>query len=278
MDMTDQQKVVPPYSLAHLTVLALTPPEVISVAAQAGYDFAGLRLLPAAPGGPAYNLMDDAAMLRETLARIQDTGVGVFDLEIVRINDAFQPDAYEAFFETGAKLGGKAILVGVDDEDEQRRAQNYARFCELAAPFGLRPNIEFMPWTAVKNLKAAYSMLQQAGEPDNGGILIDALHFGRSATTFDDVRALPRKWMQYAQMCDAPAIENPTLEDFIHAGRVERLLPGEGGIDVQGLWNCLPADLPVSIELPTVSRAHLKPVEWAAMTLDAAKRVVANRS
>lgn len=274
----NKQQVVPPYSLAHLTVLALPPPEVISVAAQAGYDFGGLRLLPAAPGGPAYNLMDDEAMMRETLARIKDTGVGVFDLEIVRINDSFNPNAYQAFLEAGARLGGKAILIGVDDEDEQRRADNYARFCEAAKPFGLCPNIEFMPWTAVKNLNAAYAMLQRAGEPENAGILIDALHFGRSATTLDDVRALPRKWMQYAQICDAPAIENPTMEDYIHAARIERLLPGEGGIDVQALWNCLPADLPVSIELPTVSRAHLKPVEWAAMTLDAAKRVVAARS
>ncbi|MCH4270936.1 sugar phosphate isomerase/epimerase family protein [Kerstersia gyiorum] len=275
--MTDNKPVVPPYSLAHLTVLAQTPPEVISVAARAGYDFAGLRLLPAAPGGPAYNLMEDAAMLRETLARMEDTGVGVFDLEIVRINAGFQPDAYQAFLETGARLGGKAILVGVDDEDEQRRADNYARFCEAALPYGLRPNVEFMPWTAVKNLNDAYRMVQQAGEPENGGILIDALHFGRSATTLEDVRALPRQWMQYAQICDAPAIENPTLEDYIHAGRIERLLPGEGGIDVQGLWNSLPEGLPVSVELPTQSRAHLSPVEWAAMTLDAAKRVVAAR-
>ena len=62
------------FSLAALTVLELAPPEMIELAARCGYEKVGLRLLPATPGGIAYRLMDDAPLMRETLARLQATG------------------------------------------------------------------------------------------------------------------------------------------------------------------------------------------------------------
>jgi len=78
------------FSLAHLTLLDLTPVELITVAARSGYQKVGIRLTAASPGGAAYPLMRDAPALRDTLARIRDTGVGVFDLEIIRIGAGFQ--------------------------------------------------------------------------------------------------------------------------------------------------------------------------------------------
>lgn len=59
------------FSLAVLTVLELAPPEMIELAAHCGYEKAGLRLLPATPGGVAYRLMDDAPLLRESAPRRQ---------------------------------------------------------------------------------------------------------------------------------------------------------------------------------------------------------------
>ncbi len=41
-----------PLSLAHLTVLELSPPEMIRVAAETGYASVDLRLAPATPGDP----------------------------------------------------------------------------------------------------------------------------------------------------------------------------------------------------------------------------------
>jgi hypothetical protein len=54
----------PPVSLAHLTLLSLPPPQLIAVAAEAGYQHVGLRLLPSSPTGPRYPLMDDPVLLR----------------------------------------------------------------------------------------------------------------------------------------------------------------------------------------------------------------------
>lgn len=110
------------FSLAHLTILDEPPPAAIEVASRAGYRYAGLRLLPAAPGGIAYPLMEDAALLRETLARMRATGVGVFDLEIVRLGPATDPRAFLPFFEAGAQLSARAVLVAGDDPDAARLA------------------------------------------------------------------------------------------------------------------------------------------------------------
>jgi hypothetical protein len=49
----------PRFSLAHLTVIRLAPPQVIEVAARTGYDTVGLRLVGGTEITPAYPLMDD---------------------------------------------------------------------------------------------------------------------------------------------------------------------------------------------------------------------------
>src|SRR4030095_3499509 len=99
------------YSLSHLTALPLAPPQLIDVAAAAGYDMVGIRMIAPAPGIACYPLMNDAPMLRETFARLRDTGLSVFDIEIVRITAEYRTSAWLPFLETGAKLGARAILV-----------------------------------------------------------------------------------------------------------------------------------------------------------------------
>ena len=74
-----------PISLAHLTVLDTTPPELVTVAAEAGFRTVGIRLT-ATPsvGVPPYDILHDGPVLRETLRRLADTGVAVLDTEFLR--------------------------------------------------------------------------------------------------------------------------------------------------------------------------------------------------
>ena len=100
------------------------------------------------------------------------------------------------------------------------------------------------------------------------GILVDALHFGRSTTALDDVRAIPRELLHYAQICDAQAGLQFTTEQMIHTARCERLLPGDGTIDLQGLFAALPSDLPISVEVVNLGREAVTSVQdWAAECL-----------
>ena len=259
-------------SLAYLSSHRCTPAEAIAVAARQGYGFVGLRLWPNAPGAPQQHLLGQPDVLRETLAVQRDTGVGVFDLEIIRIGADFNPHTWDALYDAGAALKAKAILVAGDDTDEARLTANYARLCEVMAPYRMTADLEFMPWTAVPNAQSALRIVRNAGTPANAGILVDALHFGRSHTTLDDIRAIPRELLHYAQICDAEAGTHFTTEQMIHTARCERLLPGEGNIDLHGLFQALPADLPISVEVVHLEREKTQGVaEWAATCLAASR-------
>jgi sugar phosphate isomerase/epimerase len=256
------------YSLAYLGSHRCTPPEAIRVAGTCGYGFVGLRLWPNAPGAPQQFLLGQPEVLRETLAAQRDTGVGVFDLEIIRIGEAFDPHTWDALYEAGAALKAKAILVAGDDPDEARLTDHFAQLCEVMQPYGMTADLEFMPWTSVKDARAALRIVRNAGTPANAGILVDALHFGRSGTTLEDIRAIPRELLHYAQICDAEAGTHFSTEKMVHTARCERLLPGDGSIDLQGLFNTLPADLPISVEVINLEREANTPVhDWAAECL-----------
>jgi sugar phosphate isomerase/epimerase len=216
-------------------------------------------------------------VLADTLAHIRDTGVGVFDLEIVRLGAGFQASAYLPFFDVGARLGAKAMLVAGDDANEGRLTASFAALCEASAPFGLSADLEFMPWTKVPDARTALRIVGAAAQP-NGGVLVDALHFARSATSLADVAAIPRQRLHYAQICDAPSEIPTTAEGLIHTARCERLLPGEGGIDLAGLFATLPRDLPISVEIPNDKRAPVLGAEaWARQALAASTSTLARR-
>jgi sugar phosphate isomerase/epimerase len=266
---------MPKFSLAALTVLELAPPELVEVAAACGYDHVGIRLLPAVPGALAYPLMDDAAGLKETLARLDATGVTVADLEVVAFREETDVAGFSAFFETGARLGAKNILVAGYDPDLGRFADRFAKFCEAAAPHGLTADLEFLPWTSVPDLRTANRIVAQSGQP-NAGVPVDALHFDRSRSLLGELVRLPTERLHYWQLCDGPAERPATTEEMMHAARYERMFPGEGGIDLVSLARAMPADIPVSIEVPTASLAKTLNVEARARrALEGAKRVLA---
>ena len=263
------------YSLAYLTANASTVPQAIGIAAELGYAYVGLRVQPNGPGAPFQTLIGDVAVLRETQAVMRDTGVGVYDLEIIRIGEQFKVSDHAALMDIGKTLGAKAVLIAADDANESRLADNYAALCDAMRPYGLTADLEFMPWTAVKDAKSAMRVVELAGRPSNAGILVDALHFGRSTTTLQDIAVIPRALLHYAQMCDAQAGLNFTTEELIHTARQERLLPGDGNIDVTGLFKTLPQDLPVSVEIVNLERS--KPMgdkAWAELCLNATKKAL----
>ena len=266
---------MPKFSLAALTVLELAPPELVEVAAACGYDHVGIRLLPAVPGGLAYPLMDDDAALKETLARLDATGITVADLEVVAFRPETEVATFSAFFETGARLGAKNILVAGYDPDLDRFTDRFAKFCEAAARHGLTADLEFMPWTSVPDLRTANRIVAQVGQP-NAGVLVDALHFDRSKSLPGELVRIPADRLHYWQLCDAPAKPPVTTDEMMHAARSERMFPGEGGIDLLSLTRAMPTDIPISIEVPTATLAKTLNAEARARRgLEAARKIIA---
>ncbi|QYK41460.1 MAG: sugar phosphate isomerase/epimerase [Paracoccaceae bacterium] len=239
----------PPLSLAHLTVIDLPPPQMVRVAAGAGFDMVGLRLIRVTDTSPGYPLMDDPAMLRETLAVLRDTGLTVLDIEFVRLTPGFDAAALQPFLRAGAELGARHVICAPYDPDHARLADNLARLADLCAGHGLRAVLEFFPWTDVPDLATAARVVAAAGHPDLG-VLVDMLHFDRSGSRLADIAALPPGRLPFAHLCDAPVLPAYTTDDLLHAGRAERLPPGEGQIDLRPVLAALPPGIPLALEVP----------------------------
>ena len=266
---------MPSFSLAALTALELAPPELIDVAAACGYEHVGLRLLAAMPGGVAYPLMEDEAALRQTIARLDATGVTVADLEVVAMRPETEIAAFSAFFEAGARLRAKHVLVAAYDPDLERFADRYAGFCEAAAPYGLTADLEFMPWTSVPDLATARRIVDRVAQA-NAGVLVDALHFDRSQSAIGDIATIPAGKLHYWQLCDAAAARPTSTEQMMHVARNERRFPGEGGLDLVSLARATPPDIVVSLEVPTVTLAKTMDAEARARrALSGARSVIA---
>jgi sugar phosphate isomerase/epimerase len=266
------------YSLAYLTSAPLGPVAALTLAAKLGYQAIGIRIAAAMPRGDYSPLIEQPELVRDTLACMRATGVAVFDVEIVRIGADFKVADLLPFLDVCGRLDAKAVLVAGDDPDEARLTASYAAFCGAAADRNLTADIEFMPWTKIPDCKTALRIVTAARQP-NSGILVDALHAARSTTTFADIAALPRALLHYGQMCDAPAEVPTTLDGLLHTARQARLIPGEGGIDLERMFAGLPSDLPISLEIPhAVMTAQLGVEDWSRRALAGARAVLAGHA
>lgn len=240
---------------------------MIDVAARAGYRYVGLRLNRVTLADPLYPLITDRALLRETTARLADTGVGVLDVELARMDPANDARSYLPLLEAAAELGAREVITQVPDPDRGRATDRFAAICDLAAPLGLGVDLEFPSWTETRDLSAAVTVLRAVNKP-NAGILVDMLHFDRSGSSLEELAALPREWFRFAHVCDAPADRPTTKEGLIHTARRERLFPGDGGIDIVGILARLPRDIPYALEIPgDTLTARVGPEEYARLAL-----------
>lgn len=257
-------------SLAHLTVLDTPPPQMVRMAASLGYDRVGLRLIRVTDTTPGYPLHDDPAQLRKTIQALNDTGITVNDIEFVRLTPDFRAAALRPFLAAGAALGARHVICAPYDPDLSRLTYNLAALQAEARTCGLSCVLEFFPWTVVPDLAAAWQIVREAGQ--EVGILLDTLHFDRSNSSLDDLAALPPARLPFVHLCDATVRPPYSTDDLLHAGRAERLPPGEGQIPLRQILERLPRDIPLSLEVPMADlAARLGSAVVAAMVLEKAR-------
>jgi sugar phosphate isomerase/epimerase len=265
----------PRFSLAHLTVIRLSPPRVIEVAARTGYETVGLRLIGGTEATPAYALMDDKPAMRAAKAAMSATGVGVLDIEFVRITPEIDVPSLEPFVAAGAELNARYMITSAYDPDLSRFTDRLAAISDLASQYRLRAVLEFFPWTVVPDLSAAMRIVEAAERPGLG-ILVDTLHFNRSASRLDDLDRISASRLPFVQVADAPVQASYTSKELLHAGRVERLPPGEGGIDIKRILSDMAQDIPVALEVPMTAMAAAEGEEAVALRVrQAAEQLLA---
>jgi sugar phosphate isomerase/epimerase len=267
-----------PISLAHLTVLDTTPPELVTVAAAAGFRTVGIRLT-ATPsvGVPPYDVLHEGPMLRETLLRLQDTGVTVLDTEFLRFEPEHPIGVPEGFLEVSARLGAKHVLVMSAEPEEARTLERFGELCDRAARYGLHVGLEFAVYTEVRTLAHAAQLVAKS-KRSNVSVVVDALHFSRSGGLPAHIGQVDAALFRYAQICDASA-DMPAPSDtpnLIREARTGRLLPGEGVLPLAELVAALPDGIPLAIEAPSRASADLPALERAKRAYRALSALLAS--
>lgn len=262
--------------LAQLSLLNTAPPQLVAMAAEAGFDFIGARVRPVTPTERPYDLQPGSPMLKETLARMADTGVTVRDIEFLLLDGTEQRDAWLAMMEAGQALGAVSLTVAASDSDTARLEDTLARMTEDGRSYGIVPTLEPISYQAVNSIPAAVGLARTAG----CSVVVDALHLNRFG-------AVPgsEQWQELGanldlvpllQLCDGPARRPDGRAALVAESRSERGVPGEGGFDLAALVDVFPAGIPVSVEVPSDSTAaRLGELAWARRLREAALAVLA---
>ncbi|WP_104175030.1 sugar phosphate isomerase/epimerase [Arthrobacter sp. Y81] len=255
--------------LAQLSLVGTAPPDLVAIAAEAGFDFIGARVRPVTGTERAHNLQPGSPMLKETLARMRDTGVTVKDIEFLLLDGSEQREAWLRMMAAGQALGAGSLTVAGADADASRLADTLARMTEDGRGFGIVPTLEPISYQPVQSLRAAAELARQAGCQ----VVVDALHFNRFGGTQDQL-ADSLDLVPLVQLCDGPALRPVGRDGLVAESRSERGVPGEGEFDLAALVAAFPAGTPVSVETPSDRRvAQLGGVGWAR-TLKAASDAV----
>lgn len=237
-----------PLGLSALTVLDAPPPDTVTAAAAAGFDAVGVRVFPAGDE-PAWPMIGETPMLRETRRRLADTGLTMWDVEVLRLREDKHLDEQLRILDAGHALGARFVLINVNDPDEARRLERLNTLASEAEARGLTLAVEYMIFTEIKTLGDAVRLVRQVDGP--AVVLPDSLHAHRSGGTMAELAALPAELVAYGQSCDTHAEPRPESEAAaLIEARTGRLLPGDGDLPLVDFARALPAGAALTVEAP----------------------------
>jgi hypothetical protein len=99
-------------------------------------------------------MLGDTPVMRETIARLADTGRHVLDVEVLRLRPGSRMDALR-ILDAGARLQARGVLVICNDPEEDQLVERFAAVCEAAGARGLQACLEFMIFSSVKTIADA---------------------------------------------------------------------------------------------------------------------------
>jgi len=253
-------------------MMEIAPADLVRAAATAGYDSVGLRLVPTSDGID-HGVLGNAPRMAELRRLLDDTGVGLLDVEVVRLKPG-GPGEIRPLLEAGAELGARHVICTMEDPEPERQVEVFASFDALASEYGLRANLEYMVFSAVPTLRAAHDLVTRAGV--SAAILVDPLHHERGGGVPADVEGLPMSLLPYLQLCDASPAGRAA--DAV-AARTEavlgRLLPGDGALPLRELIALMDPTTGISVETPVAGQRRPEdPAAFAALALAATKRIL----
>lgn len=263
-------------ALEFISVLGMPPVAYVELAAKLGMKRIGFAPGPIAAnphGYPAWDLRTDPALLGETKAALAANDIEVSLGEGFLIMPGMEIAESAAIMDIMAELGAPMVNAVVMEGDAPRAFDQFARYAAMAAERGMDACLEFLPIMWPINLAEATAFVAESGAP-NARVLIDAMHFFRSGSTFADLAKIDPASIGYLQICDVPM--PATNPDYGMEARDNRLAPGEGDLPLAELIRALPANLTVGLELPMADKAAagIGPEERLAPAIAAARELL----
>ena len=207
----------------------------VRAAAAAGFEGIGLR-------AENYWAATEAGLTAADMSEIAtQAGVPVREVEYLTNwgqatdRDAAQQRKEQAVFEMARSFGVSHLNAGLLEMlPSDLIVESFAGLCDRAGP-DLTVALEFMPYSGIPNLSAAWHILESAGR-GNSGLIIDAWHWARADMTPADLVYVPADRVISVQLCDVRAepMSPMRAESLGH-----RLPPGRGSGDTVGLVRTL---------------------------------------
>ncbi|MGW9405219.1 sugar phosphate isomerase/epimerase family protein [Arthrobacter sp. NPDC055585] len=260
----------PQVGLAQLSLLRTEPPRLVRIAAAAGFDFVGARVRQVTPAERPYDLAPGSPMFRETMLAVEETGVGIRDIEFLLLDGSDQRSAWLQMMEAGKALGASSLTVAASLADHGKLAGILTQMAQDGEDFGIVPTLEVISYQSVNSLPVAAELARNSG----CGVVADTLHLSRVGTTDEELHEYGRL-IPLLQLCDGPADAPADRDGLVHESRSERQVPGEGGFRLAEMIAALPEGTPVSVETPSDSAlARLGEQAWANHLKQAADSVI----
>lgn len=151
------------------------------------------------------------------------------------------------------------MLGSIWTRDKAYYIDQVAKIAEMAKKYGLKYNVEFLPWAGVRNLQEAITLVDTV-KADNLYIMVDTLHAGRAGVTGAELARTDPKYFNFIHLCDGPAgpdgdpvLDNIKDELMLFTAR-EGLRTRRGAMDIAGMVKGMP-------ESPVHRAANLKRIE-----------------
>src|SRR5687767_6820444 len=255
--------------------------EFVKLSAQAGF--------PGVDVDMGWGEMYSSAALRDLLASNHQKPGGwgpnvAWRGDILKMNEGMPSFLKQAKVaqELGLDTCATYILPSSDlplMENWNFHVQRLRPIAQVLAEVGLRFGLEFVaPYHLRLKWKHEFiftpgQMLELAADVgENVGLLVDSFHCHTAGTTWDHLGQIPATKIVLAHLNDAPRVPLGDIDDG------QRLLPGEGAIDVVAYVNALKKsgyDGPVSLEVFNADLRNMPPLDAAKKAWEATRTALA---
>lgn len=244
------QPVPHPLSLAAITLADQPAPDMVAIAADAGFSGVSLSAAmtaslgrnrrPSVANDPALRHAVDQALSRTGLRLDIAEGFAVEpDVDFAAVHDALS---------IMRDLGADRFNLTCWDADAIRARDTLHRYGDVAIALDLGVTIEFTPLSRLASLADAVALIGAIG-CERLSVLVDPLHLARCGASPADLALVDPALIGFAQLCDGPAL-SAGRDAYLDEALYERQVPGEGELPLRAFVAALPPGTILSVEVP----------------------------